>query len=148
MSATVYRMYDEADTLLYVGISGHWPGRLTQHEGDKPWWGTVSRASLEHFADRASAVAAEKRAIAAEGPRYNITGTGSRPRRNPRSPLAIAILNEGMSRRQFAACVGVAESSISRLEAGMGASSSTAKTIADYFGCTIAELMPLEDVAA
>lgn len=70
----VYRMYDEADRLLYVGVSGDLPTRLNAHRSEKPWYTEVSRITLKHFPTRDGALDAETHAIAQEGPLYNRTG--------------------------------------------------------------------------
>ncbi len=64
--------------------------------------------------------------------------------------LTEARLNKGHSIRSLAAHLGVHQHAIRRLEAGEGIRPATAKTIADYFGCSVTDLMPVpsEDVAA
>lgn len=71
---TLYRLYDAADALLYVGIAGNPGRRFEQHHADKPWWGHVARITLEHHPTRAAALRAELDAIRAENPRHNIAG--------------------------------------------------------------------------
>jgi DNA-binding XRE family transcriptional regulator len=56
-------------------------------------------------------------------------------------------LNQGMSRRQYAAKVDVPEQSIRRLEAGQGVSPAYAKKVADDLGCKVTDLMPVPEVA-
>jgi hypothetical protein len=72
---TLYRMYDEAGTLLYVGISNRPLDRKGQHKHDKPWWTEVATMTLEHYPTRQAAAHAEAIAIAGEAPRYNKAGT-------------------------------------------------------------------------
>ena len=50
-------------------------------------------------------------------------------------------LNQGMSRRQFATSIGVAEGTIRRLELGEQIRPATAKRIADFFGCKVTDLL-------
>lgn len=71
MSASLYRMFDAADALLYVGICAQ-PRRLDQHRKDKGWWPDVARISIEHFEERADARAAERQAIVNEAPLFNV----------------------------------------------------------------------------
>ncbi len=60
-----------------------------------------------------------------------------------------AYINEGMSRIQFAARVGLDESTVRRLERGQGVSPASAKRIADHFDCKVTDLLPIgEDAAA
>lgn len=77
MTCDLYRFYDADERLLYVGISLHAAHRASEHRGDKAWWGDVARMDVEHLADRAEALKAERRAIRNERPVYNITGAVS-----------------------------------------------------------------------
>lgn len=77
----LYRMFGE-DALLYIGISGVFPRRWDQHWKGKEWWTDVRRATLEWFPDEESAIEAEKAAILAEQPKYNVTHL--KPARTPR----------------------------------------------------------------
>lgn len=72
MTCSLYRFFDADDRLLYVGITTSGSARLAQHSRDKEWFSTVSRATFEHFATREDALAAEKAAIKAERPAYNL----------------------------------------------------------------------------
>lgn len=67
----LYRLYDAADLLLYVGITGKPKSRWTQHTADKPWWPQVKRREVEWFDSRPLAARAEVEAILAESPAYN-----------------------------------------------------------------------------
>lgn len=68
----LYRHYDADGVLLYVGITNDPGKRWNQHRGDKAWWEEVKLTRLEHFASRPEVLAAEKRAISDERPRWNI----------------------------------------------------------------------------
>lgn len=72
--AAVYRLYDAGGTLLYVG-SAYDPEHRCKSHHKKPWWPQVARRVDEWHKGRDGAFAAEARAIAAELPRRNITGT-------------------------------------------------------------------------
>jgi hypothetical protein len=74
----VYRMFDQAGRLLYIGRSGRAGGRFDQH-AEKRRFPLVSLITLEWHATYAAAVLAERRAIAAEKPRYNIAGSPVAP---------------------------------------------------------------------
>lgn len=74
----LYRFYDVEGRLLYIGLTADLPTRLNNHRDDKPWWCEVTRVAVEHYPDRAAVIAAERRAIIAEGPRYNVVH--NRPR--------------------------------------------------------------------
>lgn len=74
MSAThsVYRVYDTAGRLLYVGCSSDVPARLRQHQQNAQWWLFHARVTTEDFPTREAGREAEERAT--EHPRWNITG--------------------------------------------------------------------------
>lgn len=69
---TLYRFYNDLGHLLYVGISANMSSRLGQHRRTKVDWADVSDIKLEHFTSRDAALAAERAAIQAEGPLWNI----------------------------------------------------------------------------
>jgi hypothetical protein len=79
----LYRFYDRDGALLYVGISVNAPGRFAQHRHDKPWWADVARIDIEPHRGRDEVLAAERAAIRAEAPRYNVqhAGTATAPPR-------------------------------------------------------------------
>lgn len=68
----LYRFWDHADELLYVGITASPSQRWRQHAGDKPWWSEVNKVTLDPFPTREAVLKAERAAITAERPRYNI----------------------------------------------------------------------------
>lgn len=72
MSTALYRHWNEAGRLLYVGISSNHFRRVGEHEALSHWFGEVSNITIEHFADRDEAVEAERSAILAERPIFNI----------------------------------------------------------------------------
>lgn len=69
----VYRLYDAAGDLLYVGISMHPETRFAEHEQDKWWWHQVVQKTLTWYNTRAQAKAAEDAAIVNEKPRHDRT---------------------------------------------------------------------------
>lgn len=68
---TLYRLFNEQDQLLYVGISSKWYERFHQHEKTQPWWLSVAKITLENFETRDEVVEAEKLAIRLEKPLHN-----------------------------------------------------------------------------
>lgn len=72
----LYRFFDEAGDLLYVGISLNPLERWNQHRLDKPWWGEVRTATIEVHDSREAVEEAERAAIRREHPRYNIRRGG------------------------------------------------------------------------
>jgi hypothetical protein len=71
----LYRLYDAAETLLYVGISDAPAYRWSQHACEKPWWPDVARKVVEWHDSRDLAMCAESVAIRSENPIHNRTGT-------------------------------------------------------------------------
>lgn len=77
---TLYRLFDEAGVLLYIGVAGNPGRRFEQHASGKAWWGQVAACRLAHYSSRPEALAAERQAILAEHPRFNITHNRSTSR--------------------------------------------------------------------
>lgn len=68
----LYRFFDRTGDLLYIGITASIPSRLVAHRDDKPWWTHVVDIRVEHFDNRPDVLAAEKAAIKAERPKWNV----------------------------------------------------------------------------
>lgn len=68
----LYRLYNAAGDLLYVGISLTAAERMGGHRSVQRWWGQVASVQLEPHRTRDAAHAAEIEAIKTEHPRYNI----------------------------------------------------------------------------
>lgn len=68
----LYRMFDEAGALLYVGVSMNVAQRFAAHRAVKDWWGDIRQITLEHHAARNDVLQAETLAIRTELPRYNL----------------------------------------------------------------------------
>jgi hypothetical protein len=78
---TLYRFYAADGSLLYIGITNSIPTRFRDHDHDKPWYGEAVKVTLEHHPDRDTVLVAEKEAIIAERPRYNVQhNRGASPR--------------------------------------------------------------------
>lgn len=86
-SKCVYRYYDTGARLLYVGVSLSPIARLRGHAGRSEWIDQVSRIEIERFADSRTALDAEKQAIQAERPIYNVAYSRKPPGRTPAKPL-------------------------------------------------------------
>ena len=85
MPTDLYRHYDENDQLLYVGISLHAIVRLTEHKRNSGWAGSIRRVDITPYPTRAKAMKAEREAILAEQPLWNIVGkTKAYPRQKPK----------------------------------------------------------------
>lgn len=70
---TVYRLYDEAGMLLYVGATGHWPRRMNQHRSMALWGKQIARGEVETFRTREQAAQHEARLIRELHPAHNRT---------------------------------------------------------------------------
>ena len=68
-------MFNRDGDLLYIGISNDPVLRLSQHANEKPWVKReVTKWEIEptSYPSFAAALAAERKAIEAEHPRYNV----------------------------------------------------------------------------
>ncbi|MFD5542198.1 GIY-YIG nuclease family protein [Streptomyces sp. NPDC127079] len=70
----VYRLYDEAERLLYVGVASDPRVRFKQHERDKARWPRVTARAIEWFDSRDEALKVEARVITRELPLHNEAG--------------------------------------------------------------------------
>jgi hypothetical protein len=68
----LYRCFDVAKSLLYVGMTSNPEERIKQHRADKPWWGDVDHMTIQKFRNRRALAIAEAVAIHPENPKYNI----------------------------------------------------------------------------
>jgi len=68
----LYRHFDQNERLLYIGISMTVTGRTAQHETCAPWFQEIATIKVEWHGSRSAAVRAEKLAIKAEKPIYNV----------------------------------------------------------------------------
>lgn len=73
-NAQLYRHFNQAAELLYVGISrDHW-ARLSAHSRRTAWFPEVAFITIEHFSTMEEAEEAEHLAIIQENPLHNIHG--------------------------------------------------------------------------
>ena len=68
----LYRHFNSAGDLIYVGISMSALRRLTQHAVTAHWFSDISRVEVERFDTRDEAIAAEIKAIRSEKPLHNV----------------------------------------------------------------------------
>ena len=68
----LYRHFDKAGTLLYVGIARDHQSRLKAHSRYAEWKYRIAMVTIEHFDTREDAARAEFMAIQAERPLHNI----------------------------------------------------------------------------
>lgn len=74
MTALVYRAYDVADALLYVGVTTDPDTRMRNHKARAPWWEEMTIVDFERFSTVTAAFDAESDAIVSESPLYNSRG--------------------------------------------------------------------------
>lgn len=74
----LYKLYDEVDALLYVGVSFDLHTRFCDHRLAKPWY-RVARIELTWYPDRKSALAAETHVIQTQTPPWNWNGSPTPP---------------------------------------------------------------------
>lgn len=137
---TLYRLYDKADCLLYIGTSADAQTRWEQHAREKLWWSSVARAAVEWHPDRTTAMAAERAAIKAEAPLHNDKATPNEvvfPYRGNRSPSPASRLRRAVVEHRTALdrlAVAVDRAALSGL---------TAAEIAEQAELTEADVMRL-----
>lgn len=85
----LYRMYDAARQLLYVGLTTNIEDRIADHRGAKYWWARVATIELERFASRPAVEKAERAAIKTERPLFNV-------RHGYRAPERITSMTSGI----------------------------------------------------
>lgn len=76
----LYRFFNSAGDLLYVGITRDPASRIAQHGAEKPWWHVVANVTLEWHDSRQEALDAERAAIIAEQPAHNVIHNLRRPK--------------------------------------------------------------------
>jgi predicted GIY-YIG superfamily endonuclease len=78
---TLYRLYDDADRLVYVGLAYDFHKRMKQHAAKSWWWEQVATYTTEDYPTWREGCDAERWAIVREQPRWNIehraAGAGS-----------------------------------------------------------------------
>lgn len=69
----VYRFFNAAGELLYVGVASNLASRKSSHRSASKWFGEVATTTEQWFDNRSEALAAEVAAIKKERPRHNVT---------------------------------------------------------------------------
>lgn len=68
----LYRHFDAAGILLYVGVSLSALNRLAAHRRKAPWFWSIARVEISRFDTREQSLEAERTAIVNERPLFNI----------------------------------------------------------------------------
>lgn len=69
---SVYRYYDSAAVLLYVGITGRGAARNAEHNKSKEWWPYITRQEVDHYRSRTTALNVERELIRQHRPPFNV----------------------------------------------------------------------------
>lgn len=79
MGEQLYRLYNEDDQLLYIGISYSAIKRFAEHKDDKLWAKDVARIAIEQLGEitRPEAESIERDAIRSERPKHNKVHNGT-----------------------------------------------------------------------
>lgn len=88
----LYRIRGEAEVLLYIGITNSPAIRWNGHQLIQPWWDELRTLTVEWYDSRTEAEAAEKAAVLAEQPKYNVTylkPTGPARERKPLGAIPV-----------------------------------------------------------
>lgn len=105
LPTALYRFYDGAGRLLYVGITHALERRWQAHKQNQLWWLEVARKEHIWLPNRAEAEAAESKAIRTENPLWDKSLAPSRgetwydnPRKDPREELLVSEAAEKIRR--------------------------------------------------
>lgn len=72
MRPKLYRHFDSDDNLLYIGVSTSILRRLSNHKSNAYWYDQIAKITIENFDTKKEMYEAEKKAIVAEKPRFNV----------------------------------------------------------------------------
>jgi hypothetical protein len=67
----IYRCFNAAGELLYIGCTIRYNARIKSHAATTPWWSEVADVTREVFGNELEARKAERLAIRNEAPKYN-----------------------------------------------------------------------------
>ena len=69
----VYRCFNAAGVVIYIGATAHYLKRIKQHETESPWWPEVADVTVERYRSKPDAFTAERTAIYFGNPVHNVT---------------------------------------------------------------------------
>jgi len=92
MSQILYRFWNDADELLYVGVTMNFVDRMRTHRREQQWSSEITKITIERFETREDVLVAEKAAIVDESPRYN-------SQHNSRRDIDVRLSRSGKLRR-------------------------------------------------
>ena len=100
----LYRHYDAAGKLLYVGVTVAPDRRLRSHKKSS-WYARIAHVALQWIATRSEALAAEEAAIKAEKPAHN--GTYRRLVLEEEHEVIVLLYNGNLSSGELARLYGI-----------------------------------------
>jgi predicted GIY-YIG superfamily endonuclease len=109
----LYRLYDDSDRLLYIGITRNPEWRWYMHARKSPWWPQVRRREIAWRDSRPEARAAEIEAIGAERPIHNKYDKGRAEIAAHLTELRVAA---GLSGNGLARQMGIVQSRVWKIE--------------------------------
>jgi prophage regulatory protein len=115
VKTALYRFFDDADNLLYVGISDKPAARRESHTRTE-WWPAVHRSTVEWVAGRDEALRLEAHAIRDEKPLHNIQGVIRPDRVRVPSEVTTEIIGAAEVGRMF----GVGRQRVQQIVTGAG----------------------------
>ena len=77
----LYRFYDDEERLLYIGVTVDPGKRMSAHCHGKSWWQSVHNITMQNFSSSSDLMCAEREAIKAEDPIYNVVHSRRKRRR-------------------------------------------------------------------
>src|SRR5688572_17357580 len=122
MAHQLYRHFDSAGALLYVGIALCSIQRLGQHKLGAAWFQRIATVRIEHYPDVRSALRAEVKAIREERPIFNRRDSVGyrRPRviKRPLAVLADYLDRHDITQQELAGRLGCSQSLVSQWISG------------------------------
>lgn len=107
----VYRQFDSAGVLLYVGFSVDVKRRMRAHRTTSSWRHQIATVTSELFLTRKAALFAERRAIVNEHPLFNATH-GDTVKRAAENNQIVALVKSGLTYREISRIMGINRVSI------------------------------------
>lgn len=113
----LYRHFDSAGRLLYVGVSTSVMRRTQEHARQAVWSGDIAEIKAEWFDSAEAAGEAERRAIREESPLHNIVhAQAGADRHDMADRLRQARVSRDLTQKQLADAVGVSVQAVSHWE--------------------------------
>lgn len=142
----LYRHFDAAGTLLYVGITAKMKARQAAHAKGAPWAAEIAKITHEWLPTREEALAAEAMAIRDEAPRFNRYRPRDMATAGPFQRGLVGLMEStGTTSAALAQATGVSVELIMKLRGRPTASTvvETAIKLARFFGMTAEDVIAM-----